>query len=87
MEITRDSELKLHPVTPVSIEFVYYLSTARNEILRKEYGEYRTGTYYIFDARDPLRDGEKTLMEFNSRDQNRKLRLSLITRNNDPPGI
>ena len=86
VEITRNRELKLHPVTPVSIEFIYYLSTARNEILRKEYGEYKTGTYYIFDAKDPLREGEKKLMEFESRIQNRKLRLSLITRKNDPPG-
>ena len=86
VEITRNRELKLHPVTPVSIEFIYYLSTARNEILRKEYGEYKTGTYYIFDAKDPLREGEKKLMEFESRIQNRKLRFSLITRKNDPPG-
>ncbi|MDF1576160.1 MAG: hypothetical protein P1P86_13310 [Bacteroidales bacterium] len=86
VQITGNSELKMHPVTPASIEFIYYLSTARNEILRKEHGEYKTGTYYIFDAKDPLREGEKKLMEFESRIQNRKLRLSLITGENNPPG-
>lgn len=86
VEITRDKELKLHPVTPVSIEMIYYLSTGRNEILRKEYGAYISGTYYIFDANDPFREGEIKLMEFESRIQNRKLRLSLISKKNDPPG-
>jgi hypothetical protein len=78
-EITQDSELMLYPVTPVSVEFVYYISTARDEILKKEYGEYKKGTYYIFDARDPLRAGERKVMEFESRWKKRKLRLSIFT--------
>ena len=84
-EITQNSELMLHPVTPVSVEFVYYISTARNEILKKEYGEFKNGIYYFFDARDPLREGEKKVMEFESRWKKRKLRLSIITKDNDPP--
>jgi len=86
VEITRNRELKLDPATPVDIGLTYYLSTARNEILRNEYGEYKTGTYYIFDAKDPLREGEVKMMEFESSLQNSKLRLSLITGKNDPPG-
>jgi len=84
-EITQNSELRLHPVTPVSIEFVYYMSTTRNEILRKEYGEFKNGIYYIFDARDPLREGEEKLMEFESRFQKRKVRLSIIMKETYPP--
>ena len=75
----------LHPVTHVSVEFVYYMSTTRNEILRKEYGEFRNGTYYIFDDMDPLREGEIKILEFESRWEKRKLRLSIITKDNDPP--
>jgi 4-amino-4-deoxy-L-arabinose transferase-like glycosyltransferase len=78
MKITQNSELMLHHVCPASEEFIYYMSTARNEILRKEYGEFREGTYYIFDDRNPLRPGEKKIMEFESRWQKRKLRLSII---------
>ena len=80
-EITQNSELMLHPASPVSIQFVYYLSTARNEILRKEYGEFKKGTYYIFDARNPLREGERKVMEFESSWKQRKLRLSIFTEN------
>jgi len=77
-ELTSGRELLIHPVTPASIEFVYYLSTARNEIVRKEYGEFREGVYYIFDDRDPFRKGEEKLLEFESRWKKRKLRLSII---------
>lgn len=84
-EITKNRELLLHPDTPVSIEFVYYMSTARNEILRKEYGEFKKGIYYIFDDRDPLRKGEMKLMEFESRYQKRIVRLSIITEDKDQP--
>jgi len=76
--ITQNSELMLAPVTPASVEFIYYMSTARNEILRKEYGELKAGTYYIFDDLNPLREGEKKIMEFEARWKKRKLRLSLI---------
>ena len=84
-EITQNSELMLHPVTHVSVEFVYYMSTTRDEILRKEYGEFRNGTYYIFDDMDPLREGEIKILEFESRRGKHKLRLSIITKDNDPP--
>jgi 4-amino-4-deoxy-L-arabinose transferase-like glycosyltransferase len=77
-EITRNSELWLNPSAPVSVEFVYYISTARDEILKKEYGELKSGTYYIFDSREPLREGERELLEFESRWQKRKLRFSII---------
>lgn len=76
-EISQNSELMLHPGAPVSIKFVYYICTTRNEILRKEYGEVKNGTYYIFDARSPLREGEKKVMEFES-SWKQPLRLSLI---------
>jgi len=82
-EITRDGELMLYPVAPVSDEIVYYLSTARNEIIRKEYGELKPGVYYIFDARDPLREGETKLMEFGVKWRNHSLRLSIITKEPD----
>jgi 4-amino-4-deoxy-L-arabinose transferase-like glycosyltransferase len=85
-EITRNHELLIHPVTPASEEFVYYLSTARNEILKKEYGEFREGVYYIFDDGDPLREGETKLLEFESRWKKRELRLSLMAGGRDPSG-
>jgi len=85
-EITQNSDLLLHPVAPVSVEFVYYISTARDEILRKEYGDFKNDVYYIFDAQNPLREGEKQVMEFESNIQKRKLRLSIIIKDNDPPG-
>ena len=84
-EITQNSELMLHPITLVSVEFVYYISTARNEILRREYGEFENGVYYISDAWYPLRKGERKVMEFESKYQKSKLRLSIITNGNDPP--
>jgi 4-amino-4-deoxy-L-arabinose transferase-like glycosyltransferase len=84
-EITKNGELLLHPKTQVTIEFIYYMSTARNEILRKEYGEIKNGIYYIFDERDPLRKGEMKLMEFESRYPKRIVRLSIITEDKDPP--
>jgi hypothetical protein len=43
--ITQNSELMMAPVSPASVEFIYYMSTIRNEILRKEYGEFKAGTY------------------------------------------
>ena len=83
-EITKDGELLLHPVTPVSIEFVYYISTARNEILRKEYGEFKEGVYYLFDDADPLRKGEQKVMEYVSSWEERKMRLSLFKEDQGP---
>jgi hypothetical protein len=82
-EITRDSELMLHPESPVSVEFVYYISTARKEILKKEHGEFTPGIYYIFDALDPLREGEKEVLEFESRVKQSKLRLSRIAKDQE----
>ncbi len=76
--ITKNSELMLHPVTPASVEFIYYMSTTRNEILKKEYGELRVGTYYIFDDLNPLREGEKKIFEFESRVDHLEMRLSII---------
>jgi hypothetical protein len=84
-EITKNGELLLHPKTQVTIEFIYYMSTARNEILRKEYGDFKNGIYYIFDDGDPLRKGEMKLMEFESSFQKRIVRLSIITEDKDPP--
>ena len=84
-QITKGHELLLHPVTPVSLEFVYYISTARDEILRKEHGEFENGIYYIFDDRNPLREGEEKVMEFESNWKSRKLRLSLIRKDSEPP--
>jgi 4-amino-4-deoxy-L-arabinose transferase-like glycosyltransferase len=83
-EITKNNKLRLHPVTPVSLEFVYYISTARNEILRMEHGEFENGVYYIFDDRNPLREGEEKVLEFESNWKSRKLRLSLIKKDNEP---
>lgn len=83
-KITKGSELLLHPVTPVSIEFVYYISTARNEILRKEYGEFKEGVYYLFDDADPLREGEQKVMEYVSSWEERKMRLSLFKDDHGP---
>lgn len=83
-EITRDSELFLHPVAPVTQEFVYYICTSRNEILRKEHGALRPGVYYVFDARDPFRKGEKEIMSFVSRWEEHRLRLSLIEKEEPP---
>jgi 4-amino-4-deoxy-L-arabinose transferase-like glycosyltransferase len=82
-EITKNKELLLHPHAPVSIEFVYYMSTARNEVLRKEYGEFKNGIFYICDERDPLRKGEMKLMEFESRYQKRIVRLSIFMEDKD----
>ena len=53
-EITQNNELMLHHETRVSVEFIYYISTARNEILRKEYGNLKEGRYYIIEANNPL---------------------------------
>lgn len=83
-EITRDSELLLHPESPVSIEFVYYISTARKEILKKEHGEFTPGSFYIFDALDPLRGGEKEVLEFESLVKKSNLRLSRIAKDQEP---
>jgi 4-amino-4-deoxy-L-arabinose transferase-like glycosyltransferase len=84
-EITKNSELRLYPVLPVSEEFVYYMSTTRNKILRKEYGEFKSGTYYIFNDKDPLRDGEIKIMDFKSRWEPGILRLSIITKDHELP--
>jgi hypothetical protein len=68
----------------VTHEFIFYMSTARNEILRKEYGEFRNGVYYIFPDRDPLREGEHKILDFESSLDKQKSRLSIITKDSDP---
>jgi len=86
-EITQNNELMLHHETRVSVEFIYYISTARNEILRKEYGNLKEGRYYIIEANNPLQEGEVKVMEFESRIQKRKLRLSKICLDNEAPQV
>jgi 4-amino-4-deoxy-L-arabinose transferase-like glycosyltransferase len=83
-EITRDNELLLHPAAPVTHEFIFYMSTARNEILRKEYGDIRNGVYYIFPDMDPLREGEHKILDFESSLDKQKSRLSILTKDSDP---
>lgn len=78
-EITEGSELKMHQEAPVSINFVYYISTAREEVLRKEYDQFKKDSYYIFDSGNPLRKGEKKILEFESSWDHDMLRLSIFT--------
>jgi 4-amino-4-deoxy-L-arabinose transferase-like glycosyltransferase len=83
--ITRGHELLLHPAAPASLEFVYYISTARDEILKMEHGAFKSGTYYIFDASDPLRVGEEEVLAFESNLEDGQLRLSIIPNETGPP--
>ena len=83
-EITRNRKLLLTPTAPVTHEFAFYMSTARNEIIRKDYGDLRDGVFYISDDTDPLREGEFKILEFESSLDRSKLRMSLITSAKDP---
>ena len=83
-DITVQSELMLHPDAPVTPVFVYYMSIARNDILRMEHGRCRNGVYYILDDRDPPREGEEKIMDFESSWKKQKVRLSIVGQNKDP---
>lgn len=78
VDVTRGHELLLYPVHPVSVESIYYISTGRNEILQLAKGPAKKGTYYLFDNRDPLRDGEEVVLTFRSRWKGREVRLSVF---------
>ncbi|MCK4919721.1 MAG: glycosyltransferase family 39 protein [Bacteroidales bacterium] len=74
-KITANSEVLLHYNTPISVETVYYISSERMDILEKTNNE-KEGDYYIFDARDPIREKERIIYSFETRWNNKKLRLS-----------
>ncbi|MCF8380904.1 MAG: glycosyltransferase family 39 protein [Bacteroidales bacterium] len=75
-KLTTNHKIILHPNTPISVETVYYISRERMDILEKSNKHAATGNYYIFDARDPLREKEKVIFTFETRWKNRELRLS-----------
>ena len=74
--ITSGDELLLHPNTPIGVETMYYISSERMDVLEKTHETAKNGYFYIFDARDPIREKENIFYSFETRWNNRKLRLS-----------
>jgi len=75
-KITANREVLLHHNNPISIETIFYISSQRMDILKKNFESVTPGNYYIFDARDPIRKKEIVIYSFETRWKNRILRLS-----------